>query len=566
VYQNLLGLPQAWRGRTQFTIIESSFDEGLRFLELWDAWRADPERSSRLHIVSFCPILPSKAALRANLSQRAHSRLQKLADQLIAAWPMSLPGVHRLDFEGLAVTLTIMVGTVSVTVPRLIVSADAILFSDIQALSQDELPNYWRAVLPQFLRDPRTAALATLTASLAFDRSLPKQHVKSLIDPLLMGQAVMGDSRHAIVVGAGVAGVGVAQALALRGWHVTVIDEHKQRVAAHGKHLAAALTPMVTRDDDLRARLSRAGSLRAQARWAHVSQESLWRCGALQLQRVTGRVVDLAALVEGLPFPDDWVRYVGAEEASLIAGLPLSRPGLYFPTAARIQPERLISELIATPGIERIDAQAYVLKKKSENWQVLDRAGQVLALAPHVILAAAHNTQALLQQSGLVLEEGGRLAVMHRLGGEVTMFPAEGLGGGPRCIVSGDGYVLPALDGECLVGSSYVHGAEHADITAGGMSENLRRAQGLLGAHVLANPFNNAAGPILRGWAGWRAVLPGRLPAVGPLTQAEGLWVATGYASRGLTWASLAGDLIAAALNGEPLPLERDIIEKISQI
>jgi tRNA 5-methylaminomethyl-2-thiouridine biosynthesis bifunctional protein len=67
------------------------------------------------------------------------------------------------------------------------------------------------------------------------------------------------------------------------------------------------------------------------------------------------------------------------------------------------------------------------------------------------------------------------------------------------------------------------------------------------------------------GWAGWRAVLPGRLPAIGPVAQTEGLWVATGFASRGLTWSSLAGDLIAGALSGEPLALERDIMDKISQ-
>jgi tRNA 5-methylaminomethyl-2-thiouridine biosynthesis bifunctional protein len=61
-------------------------------------------------------------------------------------------------------------------------------------------------------------------------------------------------------------------------------------------------------------------------------------------------------------------------------------------------------------------------------------------------------------------------------------------------------------------------------------------------------------------------VLPGRLPAVGAVGQDAGLWAVTGLASRGLTWSSLAGDLVAATLNAEPLPLETDIIDKISQI
>jgi tRNA 5-methylaminomethyl-2-thiouridine biosynthesis bifunctional protein len=35
-----------------------------------------------------------------------------------------------------------------------------------------------------------------------------------------------------------------------------------------------------------------------------------------------------------------------------------------------------------------------------------------------------------------------------------------------------------------------------------------------------------------------------------------GLWVSTAMGSRGLTFAALAGELVAARLHGEPLPLE----------
>ena len=56
--------------------------------------------------------------------------------------------------------------------------------------------------------------------------------------------------------------------LALRGWRVTVLDAARAGgVAAHAGHMAAALTPVVARDDNARARLSRAGSARALARW-----------------------------------------------------------------------------------------------------------------------------------------------------------------------------------------------------------------------------------------------------------------------------------------------------------
>ncbi|HBL64921.1 MAG TPA: FAD-dependent cmnm(5)s(2)U34 oxidoreductase, partial [Achromobacter sp.] len=60
------------------------------------------------------------------------------------------------------------------------------------------------------------------------------------------------------------------------------------------------------------------------------------------------------------------------------------------------------------------------------------------------------------------------------------------------------------------------------------------------------------------------AVLPGRLPAVGELRHAPGLWIAVGYASRGLSWSALMGDVIAARLSGEPDVLETDLAQLIS--
>jgi tRNA 5-methylaminomethyl-2-thiouridine biosynthesis bifunctional protein len=144
---------------------------------------------------------------------------------------------------------------------------------------------------------------------------------------------------------------------------------------------------MVTRDDDIRARLSRAGSLRAQARWSHVSQEVLWRCGALQLERVSGRMVDLAGVLEGLTLPEQWVRYVSCAQASDIAGLPLNRGGLYFPSAACIRPGRLIEALLQTPGIECVDVQVERVEKVNGQWQVVDVLGE---FARHCVRDLVH--------------------------------------------------------------------------------------------------------------------------------------------------------------------------------
>ena len=67
-----------------------------------------------------------------------------------------------------------------------------------------------------------------------------------------------------------------------------------------------------------------------------------------------------------------------------------------------------------------------------------------------------------------------------------------------------------------------------------------------------------AAPPALKTWAAVRCTAPDRLPIVGPVdaTDLPGLWVNTAMGARGLTLALLCGELLAARLQGEPLPLD----------
>src|SRR5690606_12094874 len=95
------------------------------------------------------------------------------------------------------------------------------------------------------------------------------------------------------------------------------------------------------------------------------------------------------------------------------------------------------------------------------------------------------------------------------------------------------------------------------NVTVQGHQEVMSKVAALLNVHPpqlgpLPGPAN--------GWAGWRAAVSDRLPMIGPVSGAPGLWLACAYGSRGLSWAPLAGDLIAAWLGNEPLQLERELL------
>jgi tRNA 5-methylaminomethyl-2-thiouridine biosynthesis bifunctional protein len=286
--------------------------------------------------------------------------------------------------------------------------------------------------------------------------------------------------------------------------------------------------------------------------------------GALQLQRASGRIVDLKRIVDELGFPEPFVRFVDAAQASELAGLSLTRGGLYFSTARRVQPQPLLARLAQTDGITCLSAQVVRVERAGRGvgpWRAFDRAGRVLAEAEQVVLAAGLATQQLLAASALLAADS-RLALLYGLGGELTYVDQALLSGGPRCIVSGDGYVLPAVRGQCVLGGSYLNEGDSAEASALARQGNLARGAQLLNIPL---PRNAHAHSSLKGWGGQRAVVPDRFPVVGPVSGSPGLWVATGFASRGLTWASLVGDLIAARLTNEPLPLENDIIARIGK-
>ena len=60
----------------------------------------------------------------------------------------------------------------------------------------------------------------------------------------------------------------------------------------------------------------------------------------------------------------------------------------------------------------------------------------------------------------------------------------------------------------------------------------------------------------INSWSGVRCATPSRLPSVGAL-DSPGLWMCSGMGSRGLSFAALCAEVLAARLHGEPLPIEQ---------
>jgi len=581
--------PQTW--------CDTAFGAGWTFLALWRAWQQADNAPRRLHVVGVVHRPYNQAALAEVLSADQTTNdigWAECAQALVAQWPDVLPGQHRLTFDQGRVSLTLLFGDPAQTLPRAGFLADGFLsvnasgghesFDGVVALlARHAAPQarWWAAPDPALHAAWRQVAF--VPERLAVDGEVGQlMSAQRRAEVPLRGDAALrprawDGERSAVVVGAGVAGAHVAHALARRGWRVAVLAGDRPHVG----HTCAAVTPVVARDDDARARLTRTGAECAASVWRQLalgrdqggvsgagdeSRAAFWVCGTVQVDKPDGRAGDLADTLAHLGFPSDWVRAVDRDTASQLAQMPLSRGGLYFSRGMRVRPTLLLEHLLDHPNITLITGQADTLTRVNGRWQVLDADGHALAQGAQCVLAAAAQTPDLLAASGL-LDPLPVLAAMHRLAGEVTAVPAAALDGGPACVVAGEGYVLPALDGEVMIGSTYVRGAKETRISAAGQRVTLDKLRALVAHPAVDALVQQAAGqasPQWPGWAGWRAVVAGRLPQVGSIAHAPGLWLATAYGSRGLTWAALAGEMIAGSLEGEPDILDTDLARQIA--
>src|SRR5690606_8659120 len=151
-------LAQRWRGQDSFTVCETGFGLGHNFLAVWHAWRLDPHRPRRLHMVSFELHPFASHDLQALWQHSLPAAEMALARELLAAWPPLLPGLHRLEFEGGALTLTLAFGSVERLARQVSAQVDAYF---LDGFAPRVNPAMWtRSLFGQLVRMANAGATA----------------------------------------------------------------------------------------------------------------------------------------------------------------------------------------------------------------------------------------------------------------------------------------------------------------------------------------------------------------------------------------------------------------------
>lgn len=552
------GLPGAWAGRTHFAILETGFGTGLNFLATWAAWRADPARCARLH---FCSV--EKHPFRAEDLARLHALwpdFAALSAELIAHWPPAVPGFHRIALDGGRVLLTLMLGEADDCLPQLDARIDAFY---LDGFAPDRNAELWRpALFAELARLARPGAAAA-----TYSVAAPVRQGLAGAGFACEKRAGFGRKRHCLaarfrgettpavrlpqrvaVVGAGVAGSAVAHALARRGVEVVVLERAAAPAQAASGNPVAVFRPVIARADNASTRLTRAAFLHDLRAWRALDGLDWARCGVLHLAKDAEAGARYRQAFAAAAPPPDYARWVGRDEASALANWPLAAAGVFYPQAGWVAPQSLCAAWLAHAAIAlKIRAAAARLETGPQGWRVFDASGALLAEADAVVLANARDAQCLAPGPGWPI---------HDVRGQITRLPAGSL---PRLerVIAREGYLVPGV--RPLVGATYEHDDLDTAPRAASDAANLARLESILpGA---AAGLDAAA---LEGRAALRATLPDRLPLVGAVDGCADLYVAAGYASRGVVWAGLLGEALADRLCGEPMPLETDLAAAVS--
>jgi len=554
------GLPGRWEGRDAFVVLETGFGLGLNFLATWDAWRRDAARPRRLHFVS----VESRPFRGEDLATalRPFEELAPLADELTRAWPEPLAGFHRLPFSSGRVILTLLLGDAHEMLPQLEARADAFY---LDGFAPARNPGLWSpAVVREVARLAAPGAtLATWTVAGGVRAALADAGFRVEKRPgfaakreMLVGAREGGGAkppvqRHAVVVGAGLAGTLTAERLAARDWRVDLLDARPARSAA----AVGLVRPIANVRDAVNARLSRSAFLYALQHYGGLEREGYalqWNpCGVLQVAADDEEARRFEAIATSQGYPAGFLAYVDAARAREIAAREIRRGGWWFPRGALVSPDSLAMASLARAGarVERaMDRQVERIEREGRSWRALDADGRVIAEAPILVLANAADAQRLLPQARLSLSA---------VRGQVTYLPA-GLRARLEVVVSGSGYVAPLPDGGLCIGATYGHDDPDATVRIADHRQNLERAEAMLPG--FSQGLDAAA---FTGWTGYRATVPDRLPIFGA-TAIEGVHTATGLGSRGLLWGPLGAELLACQLEGEPLPLPSGLAGAIS--
>lgn len=563
VFLGGIGAPDFFKQRRTTRIAELGFGTGLNFLVTWRDWAAVASKKATLHYTAI-----EGYPMTTETLFRALSLIPKLSSEttaLIAQWPPSVKGVHRLVFDGGRVQLTLIFNDVMRGLYDLGGVVDAWY---LDGFSPAKNPDMWTADVLGRVRELSApgARIATFTAAGAVRRCLAELGYKVEKHPgfgrkrdcvAARLEATRTDgfrSKSVAIIGAGIAGVTLANALKTRGHVPTLIDAADHPGSAASGNPIALIAPRLTRERVPMGRILASAYLRAIRFYDNLQDLGgdpwVGARGTFVMARNEDEAERQQRAIQAYGWPDDTMQQVSSARASVLTSVDVPTGGLWFAGAGAVSPGNVIAQLSA--GIDFKRAVVERVSPSDKGWRIGTADGKLRKRFDVLCVAAG---------VGIIDLMGAETFPLRANRGQLTY--VSSLDPAPNGPITYGGYVSPKVSFDKkrhghVLGASYARRDEIPD----GEWESLRDTDT---ADIIENFKRHLPdikiGDVIGGRTARRATIRDYIPLAGEFY--DNLFVLGGLGSRGFMTAPLLADLVADQISDVPLPLEAELVKAL---
>ncbi len=367
------------------------------------------------------------------------------------------------------------------------------------------------------------------------------------------------------VIGGGIAGCSAAHALAQRGFLVSLFERNETVASEASGNPVGLLYPRLSGENDLSEFALSAYLYANHFYQALALKEKIFkRCGMLQLgfnAKDQARINKVAANIA-----PDIAKFLSKNEASTIAGIPLSHDALYFPDAAWLNPIEVCNQLASQNNISLFTSTIInKILKNNDLFEIYDKEN-LIGQFDIVVIANAHDALKFTQTAHLQTQS---------VRGQLTQLKSTTTSAALKTSVCSDGYLTPAIDGTHCLGATFSVNDANLKVTHIDHLQNLNKLK-----QMSETLYADLEHKISNGRTAFRCAsldhfpLVGEMLEVGKLTENPprpsalantlpwhaNLYVNIAHGSHGLMTAPISAEILATMINAEPLPIDQKLV------
>ncbi|MDC0398777.1 FAD-dependent 5-carboxymethylaminomethyl-2-thiouridine(34) oxidoreductase MnmC [Alphaproteobacteria bacterium] len=591
---------KSFEGQTDFSVIgELGFGTGLNFALACNYWKKRNDCNSKLHYVAIEPYPLEAHQVDRFLS--GFSVLDTERRELVSGYPKPHVGFHRVWSTDNKIALTLVVGPVDEVLAEVEAEVDLWFLNgfplrvnpemwsqtvclelarlskpgtDLISICDDEEIQH-RLTMQGFQMEKRNGLCGK--SGVLEGKFIGKSEVRYLAPwyrppPPVQSQGTIG------IIGAGLAGCAMAEALARRGKRTLLFDQQDD-VAQRGSGIEAGLiapelglnASNMNRFYDRAYRMALSSIEDSKIRWNSRGVMELLQKD--EARRRVQHMKDGASLWHGA------AQLMSPSESSSQLGIKVYSHGIWFPQGGALNPKGY-AQYMSQKAEYFLGATVHEFAYRDDGWWLYGGSGQRIATVDTLVIAAAQHSKSFKLISFLPLSS---------LLGQISFIPKNENSYKLKASIISNSYLMPNIDGFHVVGSTYSRDGFDENqwpqpVTVEGHKKNYDNLD-----RELRSLFSDYQFHQWLGYSAIRCATPDRLPVVGPVPEAKkfkrdfarlshgprgkfpsgvayqpNLFVLAGLGSRGIMTSALSAEVLTSQMLGEPWPIERTVATALS--